>query len=204
MSNTIRSIEFNGAKTRIIYDSVAQQRGYDEMEEDKYNRFSTRIRHSSFQYAFEAMTPNLLIAYGLELPLDTTEVKFDITFFNKSEWKDNPRFKDLTLTKIIVTGKEAVDGIQLVGTYLSPDGTESPLKSPVIRMTGDNDYNYPLRDIVSSLWETISTCAAEFLKGKTGATPSKQTSIEYPAPQAPEPLQTKARKSASLMGININ
>jgi len=179
MSKRLKSIKFIGHKTEIKFYSSEKPRGFNDVVEETNAKKSDQIRHDKFNQAMSAMTPHLAIALGIETPYDTIGVLFDESFFNNDEWKDNPRFKNLTLTGIIVTGKDAADGIQLVGTILTPSGDEAPLKTPLIGLLKLTEgYNYPLQDILRIQWQMLEERTHDFLNGVTGAT-STQASLNF-------------------------
>lgn len=182
MSNRIKSINFKADKTLIKFHSADQPRGYNEIIEETNTKKSDQIRHPKFNEAMNAMTAHLAIALGFETPYDTTGVLLDADFFNSGDWEDNPRFDKLTLTGVIVTGKDAADGIQLVGTVLTPSGDEAPLKTPPIGLLKLTEgYNYPLVDVLRVQWQLLEERAHDFLNGVTGAV-STQTSLNLDAP----------------------
>lgn len=206
MSNKLKSITFKGAKTVIKFNSAEQRRGYNDIFSKKATEEHDQIRHKKYNEAMEAMTPHLSIAYGVETPYDTTGVLFDDTFFTSGDWADNPRFENLTLTGIILAGKDAADGIQLVGTILTPQGEEAPLKTPIIsliKVTGS--WNYPLQDLLRSQLKIFEERTDDFLNGITGATgiqASMKLDTQKALPKEIKPTaNTLAKKVIASAGV---
>lgn len=206
MSLRIKSIKFNGAKTEIKFHSADKPRDYNEIVEETNTKKSDQIRHKKFNEALSAMTPHLAIGYGFETAFDTTGVLFEHTFFTSGDWEDNPRFDKLTLTGIIVTGKDAADGIQLVGTILTPQGEEAALKTPPIGLLKLTEgWNYPLQDILRVQWQMLEERCQDFLNGVTGAT-GIQASMKLDTPKA-QPKEVKpvantvAKKVIAAAGV---
>lgn len=203
MSKKMKSITFKGEKTVIKFHAAEQMRGYNEVVEETNQKISDMIRHKKFNEAMSAMTPHLAIAYGFETPYDTTGVLFNMDFFTKAEWKDSPRFNKLTLTGVIVTGKDAADGIQLVGTIETPSGDLSPLKTPPISLLRTTEgYNYSLVDVLSIQWQLLEERAHDFLNGVTGAI-GVQASMKLDTP-IKTPQNTLAKKVIAQAGAVVN
>lgn len=168
------------------------------MVEETNTKNSDQIRHPKFNEAMNAMTAHLAIALGFETPYDTTGVLFEMDFFSCGDWEDNPRFDKLTLTGIIVTGKDAADGIQLVGTMLTPSGDVAPLKTPPIGLLKlPEGWNYPLVDILRVQWQMLEERCHDFLNGVTGAV-GIQSSMKLDTPIA-KVEKTDAEETAAVI-----
>lgn len=115
--------------------------------------------------------------------MDRLDRPIDMKWFSDFASEDDPRFDGIEITGVIIQGKDATDGVQLVGRKVMEDGGVIELKTPSIGLFNDgSDYYYPLADILSSQIETLLTEAEKFVtEGKTGAT--KQMEIEFKEPK---------------------
>jgi len=122
--------------------------------------------HKDFRNALERMTPHLLIACGLAEPeygLIDKKFPIDQEWFDKWEWKDDPRFQGVTVTGVHVIGKDSPDGIKLLGTKETPQGGVTALKTPLISLLKNADgWNYPLLDLIDVQFDTLLTEAQEY------------------------------------------
>lgn len=178
----IKSIKFKGDKTVIKFATAEQPRGYNEVVNETDDKNSDRIRHKDFQVALEKLAPHMLIRYGFSNLMDRLDRPIDKKWFDDFASEDDPRFDGIEMLGIIIQGKDAVDGVQLLGQKVSDDGEVLPLKTCSIGLFNDgSDYYYPLADILSSQIETLLTEAESFVNGKTGAT--KQMEIEFKEPK---------------------
>lgn len=122
--------------------------------------------HGDLVRALEKLTPHLLIAMELADPEYTLIDKtfpLDKKWFDEFHWHEDPRFDGLTLTGVLVVGKEAADGIYLLGTKETSFGGLCKLKTPLISLLKEADgLNYRLQDIIDAQFETLVTEAIEY------------------------------------------
>lgn len=178
----IKSIRFKGDKTLIKFFQSEQPRGYNEVVEQTVDKKTDLIRHKDFQNALDRLAPHMLIRYGFTNTMDMLDRPVDIEWFQDFRHEDDPRYDGIEMLGIIIQGKDAADGVQLIGQKVSDDGAILPFKTCSIGLFNDGgDYFYPLADILSSQIETLLTEAENFLNGKTGA--AKQMEIQYPEPK---------------------
>jgi len=127
---------------------------------------SDLMPHGDLLRALEKLTPHLLIAMELADPTYTLidkDYPMDKKYFDSWEWKEDPRFEGLTVTGILVVGKEAVDGIYLLGTKETSLGGISKLKTPLISLVKEvESENYPLQLIIDAQIETLISEALEY------------------------------------------
>lgn len=178
----IKSIKFKNDKTLIKFFSSEQPRGYNEVIEETVDKKTDQIRHKDFQAALDKIAPHILIRGEFTNIMDRLDRPIDMKWFSDFSHEDDPRFDGIEITGVIIQGKDATDGVQLVGRKVMEDGGVIELKTPSIGLFNDgSDYYYPLADILSSQIETLLTEAESFVNGKTGAT--KQMEIEFKEPK---------------------
>lgn len=176
--NKIKSVSFKGQNTVIKFQDIDQPRGINDVVTKKNVEESDLIRHMDFVRAMDRFAPHLAIRYGFADTMDRTDFPIDKKWFDDFAWGSDPRFDGIEMRGIIIQGKDAEDGIQLVGVKIMDDGAELPLKTDAISLNEDPEgFNYPLRKILFAQLETFITEAQEFRKGKTGA--AKQTEMEF-------------------------
>ena len=154
MSTKIKSITFKSAEETIIgYVENYQLRDSNSPSSDKIPGKTMDLpRHADFERAMDKLKPHLVIATGYAEPLDNlgnilTKDDFNEFFADK----DNVpiAFKGLDVTGIIIQGKNAVDGVQILGTKTTDNGDVIKIKTGSIALKREAEgYNYPLVEIL--------------------------------------------------------
>lgn len=173
MGIKIKFIKCVPGKTIVHAETSDSPRDSNTIANDSDKKNSDLPRHADFERAFDKMKPHLLIACGFREPKDYQGNFLQASHFNDffaDSDDEHENFGGLELTSIEVTGKHAVDGIQLKGTYESPDGSLVPVSTPVISLTKGDGYNYPLIEILDTQFDKLLLEAELWLtKKKHGA-----------------------------------
>lgn len=196
MSIKIKFIKCAPGKTIVHAETSEQPRDSNTVANDTDKKNSDLPRHADFDRAFDRIKPHLLIACGLRGPVDhlgnfLQASHFNDFFADTDEEQDS--FGGLELNSIEVTGKHAVDGIQLKGTYEAPDGSLVPITTPVIALTKGDGYNYPLVEILDTQFDKLLLEAELWLtKKKHGA------GVQAELPLAQPHVNTKKKDLAAV------
>lgn len=171
MSNKIKAIHFNKEATIIGFQESYQPRDANQVanETTPAKKFDLP-RHADFERAMDKLKPHLLIACEYQKPQDYNgnylqKNHFD-DFFADSEDEED-RFGGLDMTGVIILGKNASDGVILVGTKTTSYGEVIKIKTPSIALVKDpSGHNYPLLDILDTQIDTLLHEAEEYRSRK--------------------------------------
>lgn len=183
MSTKIKSIKVTKTETFIGFVTSEQPRDVNKIVNDKSMKRSDLPRHADFEFAMDKLKPHLLIACGFMPPKDFNgnylqSVHFNDFFADTDEEKE--RFGWLEMTGILIQGKHAVDGVQLFGTKVAPNGDLVKIKTPPIPLKRVSDgWNYDLVEILDTQIDKLLFEADLFnQRKKHGA--GMQTQAELP------------------------
>lgn len=167
MAQRIKAVTFkNSGKILIELNRSAASRNSEGVVNKNEKVLSDLQPHGDLLRAAEKMMPHILIAMEFAKPtydVINKDFPIDKKWFDNFDFADDPRFEGITLTGVIVVGKEAADGIYLLGTKETANGGISKLKTPLISLLKDADgYNYPLQNILDAQFETFVTEVLEY------------------------------------------
>lgn len=155
MATQIKSIHLKKEKDETIIGFVDsyQPRDSTKVGNDNNVKSSDLPRHADFEHAMQRMKYHLVIGCELAKPQDGNGNYLSTVHFNDyllDEDGEPDVFQGLELTAMIIQGKNANDGVQLLGTKTLSSGEVVKLKTPSIALVAQLEgYNYPMREILS-------------------------------------------------------
>lgn len=150
MSTKIKLITFGKEETIIGFVDSYQLRDSNNPSNDKTPALHRDLpRHADFERAMDKLKPHLLIGCDLQQPVDCNGNFLQMSHFNgylADQDEERERFGGLDITGIIIQGKHAEDGVQIVGTKTTSWGEVIKLKTPSLplKKAVDGGWNYPL------------------------------------------------------------
>jgi len=157
----------NQLKCEYKQTEVGRDRNLDQPFNVKVGKVSDQEAHRDLCYAFSRLSPHILFSSELidaKVAIPTSIEDKD--WFDKFHYEDDSRFDGVNVNKIETFGKNAIEGVRLIGTKETSKGEIVPLKSPVIYFDRSNTEHYPLVAILESQIETLIFEIEEYQAGK--------------------------------------
>lgn len=162
MSSKIKLIKFSGADTIIGFEESYQPKDSNKVaNEQTPGRKYDIPRHADLERAMDKLNPHPGIIMEFLKPVDANgnflqKSHFDSFLADEDEERD--RFGKYQVTGVLLQGKNASDGVQLLYNYTTSYGDVVKLKTPSIalkRVPEGSGYNYPLLDILDTQIDTL-------------------------------------------------
>lgn len=171
MATKIKSVHFTKDSTIIGFVESYQLRDANDPHNDKTpGKHMDLPRHADFIRAMDKLKPHLVIAPGFAEPFDALGNILKHEDFNEffADSKEAPQaFKNLEVTGIIIQGKNASDGVQIVGTKTNDNGDVTKIRTGSIALKRVPDgFNYPLLEILDTQIDTLLSEADKYLARK--------------------------------------
>ena len=148
-----------GKYVKLEFEQSAASRGGEVVDSD--NKVTIHKKpHDDLANAFIRMVPHLMFLTELASVKVTRPEYFDDFAF-----VDEPEFKGVNVTGIVISGKDR-DMIKLLGTKTTSKKQVIPLNAPVIWLEDNAENRYVLGDILRSNFSKLMDEAEKYHQGK--------------------------------------
>lgn len=177
----IKSIFFKKDSTEIGFDDNISPKDSSFISYEKTPKTVYDLpRHADFERAMDVLKPHLAIANGWAEPLDAvdnilTEEDFKEFFADSDEAAFG--FRGLTVTGILIQGKNAVDGVQIFGTKecINAENVSKVKTYSIALERTPEGFNYPLIEILDNQIDRLLLEAEKYKNKKKHGSGVQQT-----------------------------
>lgn len=126
--------------------------------------------HKDLVDAFVRMIPHLMFGCRLAKP----EV-FSKDWFEDWVFLNDPRFEGISVTGVVVVGKEQMDGVKIIGRITHPNGDVVNLITPIIWFDVNSEFKYALLSYLEDHVMMLFEEADKYYFKKKYAVPTEET-----------------------------